>query len=644
VLSRILTESLPPVAALYVCPIRALLNNQEPRIQQYARMVGLEAFKWHGDVAATAKARFIREPKHLLMITPESLEVMLISQKADARALFAGLSAVIIDEIHAFAADDRGAHLVSILERLSRFCGRDIQRIGLSATVGNPDEIGRWLHGSSKRAYRRIDPPRPPSTRDIRVDFVDGVVGVASEAARLGQGKKSLVFVESRGQAEKVAAAMAGRGVEVFVHHSAVSRADRQEAEEKFANGQNTAIVCTSTMELGIDVGDLDLVVQVDAPATVASFQQRIGRTGRRAGTRSNATFLCQTPETLLQAAALVRLSERGWVEDVRPARAAAHILAHQILALTLQEGGISRHEVLPWIASASPFVDLGPAQLTELVDHMIAQEILYEADGLLSLGTKGEKLYGAKHFFELYAVFSSPPVLRVLHGATEVGTIQALFLTARKDGQPLCFRLGGRAWLVTDIDWGRGTCRVAPAEHGRTPAWLGRPFGLSYQLCQEMKATLHDGAPLPWLTPAAMEEMKSLVTGYEGLVEPGVAALEAAEGAVEWHTFAGAAINRLLAVALSRAGAGRWAAGNLSLRSKDCPGVASASAAVSAIANEDWLALANAEAEGADFEDLSKFQVCLPPMMERELVRRRMFDVEETGEFVRTCRLRTSA
>lgn len=640
VLSRILTENLPPVAALYVCPIRALLNNQEPRIQQYARMVGLEAFKWHGDVAATAKARFIREPKHLLMITPESLEVMLISQKTDARKLFSGLSAVIIDEVHAFAADDRGAHLVSILERLSKFCGRDIQRIGLSATVGNPDEIGRWLHGSSQRPYRRVDPPRPPSDREVRVDFVNGVAGVASEAARLGQGKKSLVFVESRGQAEKVAAAMVGRGVEVYVHHSAVSRADRQEAEEKFANGQNTAIVCTSTMELGIDVGDLDLVVQVDAPSTVASVQQRMGRTGRREGTRSNVTFLCQTPETLLQATALVRLAERGWVEDVRPARAAAHILAHQILALTLQEGGISRHEVLPWIASASPFVDLGPAQLTELVDHMVGQDILYEADGLLSLGTTGEKLYGAKHFFELYAVFSSPPVLRVLHGATEVGTIQAIFLTTRKDGQPLCFRLGGRPWSVLDIDWGRGTCRVAPAEHGRAPAWLGRPFGLSYPLCQEMKATLHDESPLPWLTPPAVEEMKSLVTSYDGLVEPGAAPLEAGDGEIIWHTFAGAAINRLLAAGLSRSGAATWTAGNLSLKSKDCTGLASAGESVTVLANEDWDALANAEADRSEFEDLSKFQVCLPAGLERVLVRGRLFDLRGTQEFTSSHRV----
>ena len=144
VLSRILTENLRPVAALYVCPIRALLNNQEERLQSYARMVGLEVFKWHGDVADSKKQRFRQSPGHVLMTTPESLEVMMISERTDAKALFEGLSTVIIDEVHAFAADDRGAHLASLLERLVALTGRDIQRIGLSATVGNPLVIGAF--------------------------------------------------------------------------------------------------------------------------------------------------------------------------------------------------------------------------------------------------------------------------------------------------------------------------------------------------------------------------------------------------------------------------------------------------------------------------------------------------------------------
>ena len=413
-LSRILSESLQPVAVLYVCPIRALLNNQEERLRSYARMVGLDVFKWHGDVSDSRKKTFRNAPSHVLMTTPESLEVMLISAKTDARALFAGLSAVVVDEVHAFAGDDRGAHLAAIMERLATFCDRDIQRIGLSATVGNPAVIGQWLQGSSERPFRLVDPPKPLATRAIHVDFRDGVPAASAAIGGLTRGKKSLVFVESRSRAEQIAQAMTGTGVDVFIHHSAVSRADRALAENQFVEGENTAIVCTSTMELGIDVGDLDQVIQVDAPSSVASFLQRIGRTGRRADTQQNCTFICLTPESLLQSLAILRLVTKGWVEDVRPAAQAMHVLAHQIMALSLQEEGISRHRLLPWIQSAYPFTSVREERFHELVDTMVERQILHEADGLLSLGTRGERLYGRRNFFELYAIFTAPPTLRV--------------------------------------------------------------------------------------------------------------------------------------------------------------------------------------------------------------------------------------
>jgi ATP-dependent Lhr-like helicase len=640
VLSRILAEDLPPVAALYVCPIRALLNNQESRVQRYARMVGLDAFKWHGDVAGTARARFLREPAHVLMITPESLEVMLISQKTDARSLFRGLSAVIIDEVHSFAGDDRGAHLLSVLERLVHFCGRDIQRIGLSATVGNPDAIGQWLVGSSRRPYRRVDPPRPPGERDLHLDFFENTADVAAEAARLGQGRKSLVFVESRSEAERVAAAMAGRGVEVFVHHSAVSRADRQQAEEQFERGRNTAIVCTSTMELGIDVGDLDQVLQVDAPASVASFLQRVGRTGRREGTRSNCTFLCQSPETLLQATALMRLVERGWVEDVRPPERAAHVLAHQVLALTLQEGGVSRHQVLPWVAAASPFRGLPEEDVRELVDTMLERRILHESEGLLSLGLEGERVYGRKNFFELYAVFSSPPLLRVLHGSTEIGTLQATFARSQEDGHgPLCFRLGGRPWLVVHVDWEKGSCQVQPADKGRVPSWLGPPKNLSWALCQEMKRTLAEEAPLGVLGKTARAEFEALQQTYGGLVGEGEAPLEETSEGVQWHTFAGGAINRLLAAALEQETGRRWTPGNLSLKVKDA-GLSWAGQAVTSLPRVDWNERAFSQAGEEVRGSLSKFQRCLSPRLEAKLLVERLYDVEGTRAFIASHRV----
>ncbi len=629
VLSRILTEGIGPVAALYVCPIRALLNNQEERIGRYARMVGLESFKWHGDVAASSKDRVRRAPAHLLLTTPESIEVMLISEKTDARRLFAGLSAIIVDEVHAFAGDQRGAHLVSLLERLTRFCGRDVQRIGLSATVGNPGEIGRWLQGSSRRPFRLVDPPKEPTPREMRVDRVPDVDAAAEEAARIGRFKKSLVFVESRSQAERVAAAMAGRGTEVFVHHSAISRADRARAEEQFATGRNTAIVCTATMELGIDVGDLDHVIQVDAPSTVSALLQRMGRTGRRPGTRSTCTFLCASPESVVQSAAMTRLVERGWVEDVRPLRASHHVLAHQILALTLQEAGVSRHRIRGWLDGAAGFADVDDATLQAIVDTMVAREILHEGDGLLSLGSRGEKLFGAKHFFELYAVFSAPRVLRVVHRGADVGTVQATFLNALHDEKrALCFRLAGRAWSVVRTDWARGVCEVEPATSGRVPSWLGTPLGLSWEICQEMKAVLRDDGAVAALTRPARECLDELRNGYDGLVEPGAAPFEVTDDGVTWHTFAGATINRTLAAGLRVLSGREWTAGNLSVRATTPLSAAEVSALASGLRSEDWGERAEREALDGATGPESKFDVCLPDALLMATRRTALVDV----------------
>lgn len=636
VLSRILTENLEPVSALYVCPIRALLNNQEERLQSYARMVGLEVFKWHGDVADSKKQRFRQSPGHVLMTTPESLEVMMISERTDAKALFAGLSAVIVDEVHAFAADDRGAHLASLLERLVALTGRDIQRIGLSATVGNPHVIGEWLQGSSERPFRLVDPPKSKAARDLRLDLCADIAEAASAIGQIARGKKSLVFVESRSKAEKVAHALAGTGVEVFIHHSSVSRADRTLAEEQFAKGQNTAIVCTSTMELGIDVGDLDQVIQVDAPASVASFLQRLGRTGRRSNTRANCTFFCLSPEALLQSVALLRLAEAGWVEDVQPAAHAMHVLAHQVMALILQEGGISRHKLMPWVEAAYPFSSIRAARVQELVDTMIERGILYEADGLLSLGARGEKLYGRRNFFELYAVFTAPPVMRVQHGKEDVGYVQALFVTMHDASKgPLCFRLSGRAWEVGQIDWSKGVLHVHPAEHGRVPSWLGLPGVLSNALCMAMLDVLvHEKQEATWLSKSAAAELAAMRDSYDGLLEEGTAPLEEHPDGVQWHTFAGGAVNRLLAAGLEQKTGKKWVAGNLSLRAKDIE-FATAGDAIRSLADSNWESVAASAAREMARGMLSKFQPCLPEEAEDRLLSERLLDQAGTLRFL---------
>lgn len=632
-LSRILSEGLRPVSALYICPIRALLNNQEQRLKAYARMVGLDAFKWHGDVAQSEKRRFREFPAHILMTTPESLEAMLMNRPDETAGLFAALSMVVVDEIHAFAEDDRGAHLVAILERLTRFCGRDLQRIGLSATVGNPQEIGPWLAGSSRRSFRLVDPERPAVPRDLSVDIVEDDGGIIRRVLEIGLGRKSLVFAETRSGVESIAAALQGHGVDTFVHHGSVSREDRERAEARFERGSNTAIVCTRTLELGIDVGDLDHVIQINAPRTVSAILQRMGRTGRRAGTVANCHFLCENEEQALQASGMLRLLTRGWVEDVRPDDRAAHVLAHQILALSMQELGVGRSDVLPWVAGAACFAGLGQEAVDNLVTTMLAREILYESEGRLTLGKEGERLYAGKNFLELYAVFATPPVLTVKHGRMEIGTLDAPFMRSQEDGKgPGVFRLAGRPWQVTEIDWRRAICFVEPADAAKPPKWGGGGGFLSYEICQSIKAVLAEDVLYPWLRPSAAMDLRALRLGYRDVVQAGTAAIELNSTGATWHTFAGGAANAAFVAALARRGAD-WTCGNLDISTKDPLAAAAAVADIAALGERDLEADARDAAAMRIPKGLSKFQPCLPRDVELDLAVRRRFDPERARQ-----------
>ena len=333
-LSQMDTQDWRPVSVVYVAPIRALLNNQEARVERYAGLIGRRAFKWHGDVTTGRKNAFLNDPADILLTTPESLEVMLMSARVPTERVFANLRAVVIDEIHAFAGDDRGGHLSALLERLSRFCHKDIQRIGLSATVGNPEAILQWASGSSQRAGEVLRAPATGIAPRLSLDFVGSEENAAHMVAQLHPGKKRLVFVDSRRGVEAMGKNLRALGVDAFVTHSSLSLDERRMAEAAFEAGKDCVIVATSALELGIDIGDLDHVLQVGAPPTVAAFLQRMGRTGRRPGTIPNCTFLAVDDESLWTAAGLIRLFREGFVEPIRLSHRAAHLLAHQIVHL----------------------------------------------------------------------------------------------------------------------------------------------------------------------------------------------------------------------------------------------------------------------------------------------------------------------
>ncbi len=615
-----------PVSVVYLSPIRALLNNQEDRIARYAAALGRRVFKWHGDIGPGPRRSFVREPADILLTTPESLEAMLMSPRVPAGRIFAGLRVAIIDEIHAFAGEDRGAHLAAVLERLSRYCRADVQRIGLSATVGDPDAILRWVRGGSQREGLVVAPPGTATVPRLSLDFVGSTANAAKVIASLHRGKKRLVFVDSRRGVEELGKALLESEVDTHILHGSLAPSERRDAERAFQEKQDCVIVSTSALELGIDVGDLDHVLQIDCPSTVASFLQRVGRTGRRPGSVPNCTFLTTKEDATLQAAALLRLHARGQVEAVRPSRRAFHILAHQLLALCIQQGGVRRGEWFPWVEGATPFADILPEERTRLVDHMLASEILSDQDGALWLGLEGERRYGRRNFAELYAVFSSPRHVTVQWGTREVGTVHADFLESLDtDMRRGAFSLGGRAWEVVRIDWSKGICEVTPVESAPSARWSGTPTFLGYSLVQAMREVLVSDDIDPWWSRRATEVLTRLRDGKRFLRDEPSPITDEGDG-LTWWTYAGGRANLLLARLLEEELGGRCVVRNTSISCKEGAGqsLLALRDAIRRLASagrpwpEDALRLAGV---CAGRTRLSKFQPCLPEGLLEELL-----------------------
>jgi ATP-dependent Lhr-like helicase len=635
VLSRMLAEEWRGLSVLYLCPLKALLNNLHERLARYCSLVGRRAGVWHGDVGDADRRSLLADPPDLLLTTPESLEVMLVSGRVDERRMFAGLRAVIIDEIHAFAGDDRGWHLLAVLERIGRIAatesGSEPQRIGLSATVGNPDALLDWLAGSCTGPRTALVPPAAAAApaADVQIDHVGSIANAATVISRLHRGEKRLVFVESRSRAEQVCHSLRALGTTAFVTHSSLSRDERRQAEDAFATRDDCVIVATSVLELGIDVGDLDRVIQIDAPGTVASFLQRMGRTGRRAGTVRNCLFLTTSDEALVRAAALVDLWESGFVEPIVPPPAPRHLLAQQLLAITLQERGTGRRTWREWVGRMPAFAAMGDGEIDSIVTHMLETGILFEDGGVLGIGATGEQEFGRRHFMELMSVFTSPPLFRVLHGREDLGQVDALSF-AGAAGRPRVLLLGGRSWRVTHVDWNRRIAHVERVEGGGASRWRGGGPLVGFRLCRAMRDVLVTDAERERWSRRAREAMARIRTEFAWLAADGTT-LHRGGGAADcesctWWTFAGTKANVALKAALDGLLAGSLDADACSIRLPDGLALDEAERAIATVRATQPADILP-DVDPAAVEGL-KFSRCLPPGMAAAVVRQRLADL----------------
>ena len=570
----------PPasVGAIYIGPTKALINDQFFRLTDLCEEADIPVWHWHGDVSASHKAKLMKKPSGILQLTPESLEAILMRRHSAVAKLFCDLRYVVIDEVHSLLRGDRGGQCLCLIERLSRMAGVDPRRIGLSATIGDPEAVGAFLAaGTGRRTIvpRVEEPPRTwrlsmehfyttgPQAPESLVRSRDGaevqVVAVQEEGPRAlpprpdrpgpckadcssteispwapdepptdtapvnadpgcayifnhTQGKKCLIFTNSREEAEDVCTVLRaycehnGEPDRFLIHHGNLSASIRESAEELMRDeASDLSIVATATLELGIDVGRLERAFQIDAPFTVSGFLQRMGRTGRR-DTPPEMWFVMRedqpearalTPETipwkLLQGIALVQLyREERWVEPPRLDRLPYSLLCHQTLAILASEGELTPAQLATRVLTLTVFHRVSTDDFRELLRFLLSHDYVEatEAGGLI-VGLAGERV---TNNYKFYAVFQENIEYTVRCDSQEIGTLVA----PPPPGEKVA--IAGHVWIVEEVDHKRHLLYVTQVK-GRVPAYFGEcPGDINTRVLERMRQALDEHVPYPYL------------------------------------------------------------------------------------------------------------------------------------------------
>ena len=539
----------PPVGigVLYIAPLKSLINDQFSRMEELLRESGIPATHWHGDVAASHKQKLLRDPKGILQITPESLEAMLIRRSNDMVRLFGDLRYIVIDEVHSLAGSDRGNQIQCQLSRLAKLIGRQPRRIGLSATVGDPEGVAAWLSGDSNIP---CDVPRfeaesirwrlglehfffqnadPDQSRDDKAQAPD-------KTAMLDAGyeyiydcvrdKRALVFSNSREETEYVTATLRQIAAHrhepdrFLIHHGNLSAALREDAEARMKREDGDVVTCaTVTLELGVDIGRLERIVQNDAPHSVSSFLQRLGRSGRRGqppemmmvfreeNPLPNAPLPQLIPWGLLRAIAIVQLYiEERFIEPPAVKKMPMSLLLHQTLSVLAATGERTAASLAAEILALPPFVNVSREDYRTLLLSMLGDDLLEmtEEKGLI-VGLAGERLLSSFRFF---AVFKDSEDFTVRTGdsekekAEEIGTIT----TPPPVGER--FALAGRVWEVEELDVRRRLVYVKPVLGKMEVSWPGDYGEIHTRILERMRRVLLEDTVYPYLKPNAAHRL----------------------------------------------------------------------------------------------------------------------------------------
>ncbi len=643
ILHMINEEKITGTSVIYVSPIKALLNNQEERLKELSSFIYGTVFKWHGDVSSYQKVKSFKNPPNILMITPESLEVILMNKKIDKDEFFKNIRFVVIDEIHSFADSERGVHLIALLERIQNYSQKDIQRIGLSATVGNPHTIGKWMQGGSKRELIIIDPPKINTQKMIEIKVIKKEENFAEEVYKRIHGKKALFFSNSRSAAEMIKKQIEETNIDSYVHHSSVDKRFREIAEERFKIGSNICIIATSTLELGIDIGNLDIVLQLDSPSTVSSFLQRLGRTGRRKGSIAHYVFFPTKPDKFVLSIAVLNLSRKRWVEDVYVSKIAYDIMFHQILTMALAGFGVDKDDIFNVLSNVYSFSGIDRNDYENLVVYMEEKNYIQIDRNKIYIDNQTERIFGRQNFMELYSAFETTKEFTVRFRNRPIGTLERWFVNAL--GESFQFILAGKYWQTDKIDHQKSIIYVIEAKTAMPPRWMSGEGFYSYELSQEILKIMSEDEEYSFLNSYEMLLLQDIRYEEKSFgIKVGKIIIEENKDGYEFHTYAGNRINYTLAMTLSLIN------GMLDAKSISWNGfkIISADKDFKPKNNEILEIINKIKNNDNYFEDIfdklvdkvpdismSKYQKYLPDNIRKRMVSDYVYDIKETQSFI---------
>ncbi|MCE4617173.1 MAG: DEAD/DEAH box helicase [Desulfurococcales archaeon] len=540
ILDQMLAMNARPVSVVYITPLKALINDLYKRISWWAERLGFIVSRKHGDVSKGERARRTRKIPHIMILTPESLKIDL-DWSSGFRVNYKNVRWVIIDEVHELIGTKRGVQLSVLLERLKRLADRDIQRIALSATIGDPKLVARFIFGGSKRPQAIVMPDTKKRV-SMKIRYAGPVNGDGVDlwensarilAEEIGEGP-TIVFVDSRFLAERLQETLANQGVDrVYVHHSSVSAELKSEIEERFRKGEVRAIIATKTLELGIDIGEIKKIIQFKGPVRVSNLLQRVGRSGHRLGAESRGVIVAVDPIDFLTSLAVSRLAVEGIVEPPDTGHVPLDVIAREVVGMALAEGEIKPEEIYKTIASSTPGSTLEKPYFDKLIDYLITNRLLVRRGEKVKVGPSFYKIWRfrrtdappwARSFSDFFTVIPKTENFTVVYRDKAIGTIDFNYVYRHlREGDII--RLAGGLWQIKSINEQTRTIKIVKSrsKEGEIPIWRGETFQRSPLVAHETYKVLASAVngdniehPLLEIDPRGIEALSEITIFYK--------------------------------------------------------------------------------------------------------------------------------